>query len=105
MGLYSLHIVFDVLIFLLSCVYIMVSSSHFDAINNSLSMLILNYLHSMGSKYYLMDMWGEYNSVIQESEYLSLVTSSIKYDAIYGFIKHFVSFNMVFMMALMAVTS
>ena len=52
-----------------------------------------------------MDMWGEYNSVIQESEYLSLVTSSIKYDAIYGFIKYFASLNMVFMMVLMAFTT
>ena len=103
--LYTLHILFEYIIFLLSCIYILISATHFDAVNNSMSMLMLNFLHSMGSKYFLMDMWSECNTIIQDGEYLQLTMERTDYEPIYFFSKNFCNVNMLVMMTLIALTS
>ena len=54
--LYNTHLFMDELLFFLSSIFIVVSSSYFDAINNALALLIIQYLHSMGSKLFLTEL-------------------------------------------------
>lgn len=54
--LFNIHLFLDALMFLLSSIFIVVSDSFYDAINNALALLIINYLHSMGSKFFMMEL-------------------------------------------------
>ena len=72
--MYTMHIVFDFLIFLLANFFILLSPSLFDAINNSIGVLILNYLYTMGSKYFLLDLSGSLNDIYNDPDFLKLTS-------------------------------
>ena len=80
--IFSLHLIFDLLIFLLANIYILVSPTLFDAVNNSLGMLILNMVHFMGSKYFLRSFYGSYNDIYTDGEFMRLSTAKTVYKPI-----------------------
>lgn len=80
-ALFSLHMAFDFLIFLLSNIYIILSSSLFDAVNNSLSILILNMMHTMGSKYFLLSFYGSENDIYNDPDYLKMTLQRSSYKS------------------------
>ena len=68
--MYTFHMIFDFLIFFLANLFILVSTSMFDAINNSLGILILNNLFNMGSKYFLLELSGYFQEIQNDENFL-----------------------------------
>ena len=68
--LFYTHLFLDALMFILSSIFIVVSDSFYDAISNALALLIILYLHSMGSKFFLMELSVEFSWLTLEPDYL-----------------------------------
>lgn len=54
--LFSVHLCFDFIIFLLANITIITKETLDDALGGALGILCLNSLHSMGSKFYMMEL-------------------------------------------------
>lgn len=72
MVLQSLHLTFDFLIFLLANITIITKATLDGALGGAFGILVLNSLHSMGSKYFMMELTGYHNKVYTSHGFLSL---------------------------------
>ena len=93
--MFTLHLIMDFLIFLLANIYILISPTIFDAVNNSLSILITSLVHTMGSKFFLVTFVGSYNTIYSDPEYLSLSMENADYKPIEFLLNLNLNFNTV----------
>ena len=58
------------MIFFIACLFIIYSTSLFEAVESSLGILILNSMHEMASKYVLIDLYGYFNDIPNDGDFL-----------------------------------
>ena len=70
--MFSLHLFNVCVVFLLAKLWVLSSFTLIDTINNALAILILNSLHSMGSKFFLKFIYSGNAVITNDADYLKI---------------------------------
>jgi hypothetical protein len=94
--LYSSHLLFDFIIFLLACITIITKKTLDEALGGSLGILCLNSLHMMGSKIYLMELTGYHNKIYTQGHFLKVTFETKTYQSFHFYVQVLVVINQFF---------
>lgn len=95
-ALFMMHLFFDFLVFLLANITIITKKTLEEALGGALGILCLNSLHTMGSKYYMMELSGYHNKVYTQDHFLKITFKTDTYRSFHFWVQVLVVLNQVF---------
>lgn len=99
--LFTVHMIFDFVLFFMSNMFILFSPTIYDAVNNSLGILILQSMYQMGCKIFLANLSLDYHEIYNDADFLKFTTKRENYEPIQIYLLHLANLNSVFQLLML----